>query len=301
MRSIPRSDQPPGPASGNDRSVLISGLADRHLSLYMIRYSETEVLVRSFFQRRLFALLVAALAISGSAPAAERAPVVLAAASLQEALTEAAETWAANGNPRPVLSFAASPALARQIQLGAPADLFISADEAWMEYLVDKRLIAPGTKTAFLGNRLVLIAPAGSRAHLRIMPGFPLARALGNGRLAIADPASVPAGKYGKAALEYFDVWGGVAEKLARVENVRAALALAERSEVPFAIVYATDAVASKRVRIVARFPANSHAHIRYPIARIATSTNPAAEKFRRFLISATGRAIFVRRGFSSI
>lgn len=257
--------------------------------------------MRSFFQRQLFALLFAVLAMGNSASAAERAPVVLAAASLQEALTEAATTWAAKGNPRPVLSFAASPALARQIERGAPADLFVSADDAWMSYLEEKRLIAPGTKAAFLGNRLVLIAPTSSRAHLRVAPGFPLARALGNGRLAMADPASVPAGRYGKAALEYFGVWASIADKLARVENVRAALALAERSEVPLAIVYATDAAASKRVRIIARFPAGSHAPVRYPIARIATSTNPSAERFRRFLLSPAGRAIFVRHGFSSI
>ncbi len=213
-------------------------------------------------------------------------------------MTEAADAWAARKNARPVVSFAGSPALARQIEHGAPADLFVSADEEWMDYVAGKGLIRAGTRVSFLSNRLVLIAPAGSRTRLAIGRSFPLARALGNGRLAMADPDAVPAGKYGKAALENLGVWASVQGKVARAENVRAALALVERGEAPFGIVYATDARASARVRVVGTFPAGSHPAITYPIAVLKASTSPGADGFRRFLLSREGKAIFARRGF---
>lgn len=225
---------------------------------------------------------------------------MLAATSLQESLTAAADRWAAMGHPRPVLSFAGSSALARQIETGAPADLFVSADEAWMDHLARRRLIQPGTRVSFLTNDLVLIAPAASAVRLSVQPGFPLAQALGSGRLAMADPAAVPAGKYGRGALNRLGVWGSVQGRIAAAENVRAALALVARGEAPLGIVYATDARAARGVRVVGTFPPASHAPIRYPVATLAASRNPAAEGFRRFLISPEGQAVFRRFGFGA-
>ena len=251
--------------------------------------------------KRLF-LAFALLFAAAPALAQPRGPVVLAAASLQEALTDAARAWTARRHAPPVLSFAGSSALARQIEAGAPADLFVSADEEWMDHVAAKRLIRANTRASFLSNRLVLIAPVASRARgkLRLTIGrdFPLARLLGNGRLALADPDAVPAGKYARAALSNLGVWGAVSPRVARAENVRAALALVERGEAPFGVVYATDARASNRVRVVGVFPANSHPPITYPVALLARSTNREAEGFRRFLISREGKAIFARRGF---
>ena len=245
----------------------------------------------------LFALLVALL-VSLPAFAQGRGPVVLAAASLQEALTDAANAWAAKGHPKPLLSFAASSALARQVIAGAPADLFVSADEAWMDALAKAGQLRAGTRTILLGNRLVLIAPVSSRLRLAPARGFPLAKALGAGRLALADPAAVPAGKYAKTALIRLGVWHSVATKVAPAENVRAALALVERGAAPLGIVYATDARASKAVRIVGIFPAASHPPIRYPVALLKASRHRNAAGFRAFLLSKQGRAIFARHGF---
>ncbi|MDE8652903.1 molybdate ABC transporter substrate-binding protein [Novosphingobium album (ex Liu et al. 2023)] len=250
--------------------------------------------------RKIAIFLLACLLAAGPAHAQGRGPLVLAAASLQEAMNQAADAWAARKHPRPVISFASSAALARQIEAGAPADLFVSADEDWMNHVAGKGLIRPSTRTAFLSNRLVLIAPAASTARLTIARGFPLARALGNGRLAMADPDAVPAGKYGKAALTRLGVWTAVAPKVARAENVRAALALVERGAAPFGIVYATDARASTQVKVIGVFPPATHPPITYPIALLKTSTDPQAEAFRRFLISREGKAIFVRHGFTA-
>ena len=246
---------------------------------------------------RILAMLLGLLSATVSA----RPPVVLAAASLQESLTAAADAWASQGHERPVISFAASSALARQVEAGAPADLFLSADEEWMDRLATLRLIRPSTHVDLLTNRLVLIAPATSARHLTIRRAFPLARALGNDRLAMADPDTVPAGRYGKAALTSLGVWPSVASRIAPAENVRAALALVERGEAPFGIVYATDARASSKVRVIGIFPASSHPAIRYPIAVLATATSSDAERFRRFLLSDQGRAIFARFGFGTI
>ncbi len=241
-----------------------------------------------------------ALVLGTVAPGAARArpPLVLAAASLQESLGAAADAWAAKGHERPVIAFAASSALARQILAGAPADLFISADEEWMDHVQKRGLIRASSRARFLSNRLVLIAPANSRMRLKIGRGFPLARAIGTGRLAIADPASVPAGRYAKAALTSLKVWNEVAAKLARAENVRAALALVERGEAPAGIVYATDAKASAKVRVVGVFPASTHPPIHYPVALLSNASSRDAEPFRRFLISRAGRSIFARHGF---
>ena len=240
------------------------------------------------------------LALFFAFPAVAAPPLVLAAASLQESLTAAAAAWVSQGHERPVLSFAASSALARQIDAGAPADLFISADEEWMDDVQKNGKLRANTRISFLANRLVLIAPAAKARPVAIRPNFPLAAMLGDGRLAMADPGSVPAGKYGREALTRLGVWPAVAPKVASADNVRAAMMLVERYEAPFGIVYATDALASKGVRAVGTFPAASHTPITYPVATLAAATSADAEGFRRFLISDAGRAIFRRYGFAT-
>ena len=251
--------------------------------------------------RLLLALLSALLLLVSPANARQKPPLVLAAASLQESLNAAADAWAKKGKDRPVLSFAASSALARQIGAGASADIFISADEPWMDEVEKQGLIRAETRKSFLSNRLVLIAPAKSRLKLNIAKGFPLARMLGEGRLAMADPDAVPAGKYGKAALENLGVWPPVESRIARAENVRAALALVERGAAPLGIVYTTDARAATGVRIVGTFPAATHPPITYPLAVLKSASSPDTEAFRRFLLSHQGRAIFARYGFTTI
>jgi molybdate transport system substrate-binding protein len=250
--------------------------------------------------RGLLLLLTATLGTMAPAAAREKAPLVLAAASLQEALTEAATAYAAKGHAKPVISFAASSALARQIDSGAPADIFLSADEPWMDFLADKGLIRKGTRTSFLTNRLVLVAPASQPLDLPIRAGFPLATALGTGRLAMADPDAVPAGKYGKAALIGLGVWREVEPKVVAAENVRAALLLVGRAEARAGIVYETDARATRDVKIVGIFPAASHPPISYPIGILASSNNPSAVSFRAFLLSRAGAAIFHKYGFGT-
>lgn len=242
-------------------------------------------------------LLLLAMLLAAPAQAQPRGPTVLAAASLQEALTDAADTWSRAGRPRPVLSFAASSALARQVRAGAPADLFVSADEAWMDDLARSGLLAPGTRATLAGNRLVVVTPAANRVRLTVPT---LARTLAAGPLAMADPAAVPAGRYGRAALDRLGAWEAVRGRVVRAENVRAALALVERGAAPYGIVYATDAHASPGVRVAGVFPASSHPPIRYPIARLRASRRADAEGFRRFLLSPRGRAIFARHGFTS-
>jgi molybdate transport system substrate-binding protein len=247
-----------------------------------------------------FLLLCLSILAAGPARAQGRGPVVLAASSLQEGLTDAANVWTASGHARPVLSFAGTPALARQIKAGAPADLFVSADEEWMDDVARAGHVQVGTRAAFVSNRLVLVAPVQSKVRLTMGKNFPLARALGAGRLAMADPDSVPAGRYAKAALAHLGVWSGVVGKIARAENVRAALALVERGAAPLGIVYATDARASALVRTLGVFPQTSHPSIGYSLARLRTSRHAEAEGFRRFLLSPRGKAIMVRRGFSA-
>ena len=247
------------------------------------------------------ALFIQGLASSPAHAAARReAPLVLAAASLQEAMNAAADAWAAKGHPRPRVSFAGSSALARQIEAGAPADLFVSADEPWMDELAGKRLLRPGTRVSFLRNTLVLIAPRARPVKLAIRRGMPLAQALGGGRLAVADPAGVPAGLYARQVLSRLGVWDAVKDKLAPAENVRAALALVSRGAAPLGVVYATDARADPNVRVVGVFPAASHDPISYPVALLAASRNPEAERFRRFLVSSESKAVFRRFGFGT-
>ena len=226
---------------------------------------------------------------------------VFAAASLKEALDEQARQFEARTGDRVVVSYAASNALARQIEAGAPADLFISADLDWMDFLDQRKLLAPGTRVTLLGNTLVLIAPTTSNVTLKIGAGFGLASALGGGRLAMANPDSVPAGRYGRSALEALGVWSSVETRIARTENVRAALALVARGEAPLGIVYRTDALAEKGVRVVDTFPASTHPPILYPAAVVATGQAPAARSLLDYLHSPAVASIWEKYGFGAV
>lgn len=250
--------------------------------------------------RGLLALAGAALLLASCGMREPDPPLVLAAASLQESMNAAADAWVAKGHKRPVLSFAASSALARQIGQGAPADLFASADEPWMDDVEKRGLQRPGTRAPFLGNALVLVVPADDRATIALAAGAPLAALIGDGRLAMADPDAVPAGRYGKSALEKLGLWDGVSARVVRAENVRAALALVERGAARAGVVYATDARASAHVRVAGTFPADSHSPIRYPLAVLKSATSLDAGPFRDFLLSQEGRAIFIRYGFTA-
>jgi molybdate transport system substrate-binding protein len=254
--------------------------------------------VKLFLRIALAASLLIATGLATSSPAVADV-LVFAAASLKNALDEAATVYQQQGGDKIVLSYAASSALAKQLEGGAPADIFISADLEWMDYVAQHGLIKPETRKRFLGNRLVLIAPQSSAIKIEIKPNFPLAALLKDGRLAMADPDSVPAGKYGKAALETLGVWSSVADKLARAENVRTALFFVSRQEAPLGIVYETDAAADKGVRIVATFPEDTHPPIVYPIALTASNANPAAGKFLDFLESPLAKPIFEKQGFT--
>ena len=231
--------------------------------------------------------------------AAAKDIVVFAAASLKNALDDAGAAYEKETGVKALVSYAASSTLAKQVESGAPADIFISADLDWMDYLQKRNLIKPERRLTLLGNRLVLIAPANSTAKIEIQPGFALAELLGNERLAMADPGAVPAGKYGKAALEKLGVWASVSSKVAPAEDVRAALLLVSRGETPLGIVYATDAAADKGVRIVAAFPEDSHPPIVYPAAEVAGGANPAAAALLDFLKSDRARPFFERQGFT--
>jgi molybdate transport system substrate-binding protein len=237
--------------------------------------------------------------MTSAARAEPRAVIVFAAASLKNALDAIDEEWRRETEKSVTAAYAASSTLAKQIENGAPADLFISADPEWMDYLEQRKLIRPGTRSNLLGNSLVLIAPAGSTVPLTIAPGFPLAATLGDDRLAMADPAAVPAGMYGKAALEKLGVWPSVANRIAAAENVRAALLLVGRGEAPLGIVYATDAAIEPRVRIIASFPPDTHPPIVYPVALTASSENPNAPALLAYLHGAAARAQFEKAGFT--
>ncbi|MEO7030976.1 MAG: molybdate ABC transporter substrate-binding protein [Herbaspirillum sp.] len=244
-------------------------------------------------------LLVSLFAATSPAQAADM--LVFAAASLKESLSAAATAYEHNSGNKVVLSFAASSALARQIEGGAPADMFLSADLDWMNYLADRKLIQPARRKNLLANQLVLIAPASSTSNLKIKPGFDLAAQLGNNRLALANPDSVPAGKYAKAALQSLDVWPQVEPLVARAANVRAALVLVARAEAPYGIVYRTDALAEPKVRIVDTFPETSHAPIIYPMALTINSHNQSAQEFANFLSSKQAQPIWVKYGFKTL
>lgn len=245
-----------------------------------------------------------AIALTFSFPACsqEKPILVFAAASLKNAFDEVAAVWSAKSKTEVKSSYAASSALAKQIEAGAPADIFISADLDWMDYVDQKKLIKTGTRTNLLGNSIVLVASKDwNKGDVKIGPAFPLASLLGDGRLAMADVNTVPAGKYGKASLEKLGVWDSVSGKLAQTENVRAALALVGRGEAPLGIVYKTDAAAEPNVKILGSFPADSHAPIVYPAAELDSSKNPKAAEFLRFLSSPEAKTIFEKSGFTVI
>jgi molybdate transport system substrate-binding protein len=225
--------------------------------------------------------------------------VVFAAASLKNALDAVNAQWQKDSGKKASISYAASSALAKQIEQGAPAQMFISADLRWMDYLAQKNLIKPDTRSNLLGNRIVLIAPKDKAQTVDIKPGLDLAKLLGEGRLAVANVEAVPAGRYAKAALEKLGVWASVSGKLAQAENVRAALFLVSRGEAPLGIVYQTDAAADPNVKIAGRFPVNTHPPIIYPIALTANATHPEAAQFLAFVKSAKAKPSFEAQGFT--
>lgn len=220
---------------------------------------------------------------------------------MKNALDDIAGLWRNETGRKVALSYAASPALARQIEQGAPADLFISADVDWMDYLQQRNLIKSDTRANLAGNRIVLVAPGDSTVFLTLTPGANLAGALGKGRLAMADVVAVPAGKYGKAGLEALGLWAAVGDRIAQAENVRAALLLVSRGEAPLGIVYQTDAAADPQVRVVAAFPENSHPPIVYPVALTATAISPDAAGFLVYLKSAKARSMLEKQGFAPL
>jgi molybdate transport system substrate-binding protein len=245
-------------------------------------------------------LATVAIFLCVALPARAQEPVtIFAAASLKTALDAISESWSQEEGRQATVSYAGSSALARQIEEGAPADLFISADLDWMAYLADRDLIDTASERRLLGNRIVLVAPADSSVELSIEPGFDLAGALGDGRLAMANIDAVPAGRYGKAAHEALGVWDAVADKVAQAENVRAALQFVALGEAPLGIVYQTDATAEPGVRVVGTFPEDSHEPIIYPAALTADSANPDAAAFLDYLQGDAARAIFEEQGFT--
>ena len=253
--------------------------------------------------RALLSLALLCLAVEGRPlPAAEaQAPqlLVFAAASLTDALQEIGSAYEKTTPVKVKLSFDASSNLARQIEAGAKADAFFSADTQWMDYLQTRNLIQASTRQNVVGNSLVLIAAADSQIKLKIGPHFPLVAALGkDGRLATGDPDSVPAGRYARSALSTLGVWDEVSPRLARAENVRVALLYVARGEAPLGIVYATDALVDKTVRVVDTFPANTHPPIVYPVA-LTKSAQSAASAFVAYLTGPRGREVFAKYGFT--
>lgn len=224
---------------------------------------------------------------------------MFAAASMKNALDEADAAYTAKSGVKVSVSYAASSALAKQIEQGAPADIFISADTAWMDYSIKNKSINEATRVDLLGNAIVLIAPKDSKIeNVTIGQGFDLARLAGDGRITTGDVKAVPVGKYAKAALEKLGAWQAAEPKFAMAENVRAALALVARGEAVLGIVYSTDAKVEPGVKIVGTFPADSHPPIVYPVAATANAKTDAAD-YLAFLKSAQAKAIFEKYGFS--
>lgn len=235
--------------------------------------------------------------------ALRRAPIVLAASSLTEALSEAADVFAAKGNAAPLLSFASSSVLARQVEYGAPADVFISADNAWMDRVESAGLVVADSRVPLLTNRLVLIAPIDSieRGGLSLASGDGLAEIVGAGRIAMGEVESVPAGRYAKRLLFNLGLWDGLQSQIVPTENVRGALALVERGEVEFGLVYASDALASKRVKLIHEFAPEFQPEIIYPIGILKAGDSPLKSNFFAFLISDEAANIFARHGFGIV
>jgi len=238
-------------------------------------------------------------AVHAPALAQEKNITVFAAASMKNALDEIDAAYTAKSGVKVTASYAASSALAKQIEQGAPADIFASADLDWMDYLARKKTIRDDTRVNLLGNRLVLIAPKDSRiGNVTIGPGFDLARLAGDGRIATGDVRAVPVGKYAKAALEKLGSWAAAEPKFAMAENVRAALTLVGRGEAALGIVYETDAKVGPNVKIVGHFPENSHPPITYPVA-LTANAKPDAAKYIAFIRSNLAKTIFETYGFT--
>lgn len=255
-------------------------------------------LAASFSAALLSAVLLLGQAASAEDRDAKASIIVFAAASLKNALDKVSSNWKQESGQTVKASYAASSALAKQMEQDAPAQIFISADLDWMDYVAAKGLIKKESRSDLLGNKLVLIAPKDSPASLDLKPGADLAKALGNGRLAMGNVDSVPAGKYGKAALKKLGLWESVSDKLAQSESVRAALLLVSRGESPLGIVYQTDAPADPNVKIVATFPADSHPPIIYPVA-LTLKANAAAASFLDYIKSAKAAPVFEGQGFT--
>jgi len=248
----------------------------------------------------LLALIVSLFATSLPLHAAASPPplLVFAASSLTDAMDQIGPAYTRSTGQQIKRSYAASSVLARQVEAGAKADVFFSADTDWMDYLQTRNLIDKSTRKDLLGNTLVLVAPASSSVSLQIAPNFALAAALGKGRLSTGDPDSVPVGKYARMALTSLGVWDDVADKLIRAENVRSALSFVGRGEAPLGIVYATDALVDKKVKVVGTFPTNSHLPIVYPVAA-TVSAQPSAKAFVTYLQGESAQAVFKQYGFS--
>lgn len=260
-----------------------------------------DMVVRTYRSVIMVRLLALALLLLFPCVAHAEPLTVFAAASLTDAMKDVAVTWQKQGHAPLRLSFGASSTLARQIEQGAPANLFASADEQWMDYLANSGLIVPGTRRDLLSNKLVLIVPANRARHVAIAPNFDLSGLLGrDGRLATGDPAHVPVGLYAKQALQKLGVWDAVQRRLAPAADVRSALLLVERGEAPAGIVYATDAAVSRGVSVAGVFPDDSHDPITYPFALTKAGDKPEADALLSFLGSSEARAIFVSHGFSA-
>lgn len=250
------------------------------------------------FRRTLLALLgLLAVPAAGAADGTPRPVTVFAAASLTDALGRLGTDFTASTGIPVRFSFAASSTLARQIEAGAGADVFLSADRQWMDYLEQRDRIRRSSRRDLLGNRLALVAPVDSRVELQVAEGFPLAAALGKGRLATGDPDSVPVGRYARQALTSLGVWNDIAERLVRAEDARSALLFVARGEAPLGIVYATDARIDPRVRVAALFPPGSHQPITYPVA-LTVDAGPDAARFLDYIGGAAGRTVFEGFGF---
>jgi molybdate transport system substrate-binding protein len=260
--------------------------------------------MRASLRRAIVSLCVGFIAIFplGQRAGAQTAPnklVIFAAASMQTALDAIAPAFQQQSGMTTAISYGSSGILAKQIERGAPANVFISADLKWMDYLEQKKLIEPGTRRNLLGNKLVLIEPADANADQKIAPGFDLAAAAGDGKIAVCTVESCPAGIYAKEALQKLGVWDAVEPKLAQAANVRDALNLVARGEAKFGIVYATDAKAEPKVKVVDVFPDASHSPIVYPVAVVADSKNSVATAFVAFLGSQGAVKILTGQGFT--
>jgi molybdate transport system substrate-binding protein len=247
----------------------------------------------------MIALAILLVGASG-ASARDKTITVFAAASLKNALDDANAAFTRQTGVKVVVSYAATSALVKQIEAAAPADVFVSADRRWMDYAAERKLIKADTRVHLLGNTLVLIAPrASKRDAVAIGQGFDISGLAGPGRIAVANVASVPAGRYARAALESLGAWAAGEKKLAMAENVRAALAFVARGETPVGIVYATDARAEPNVKVIGTFPEGSHPPIVYPVAATAATANPETGPYLHFLRTGAAKAIFERHGFT--